>query len=578
MTTGELRAAKSSDVIEYSEIIQFRDLSVPFVPSIITPNIEKPLRKGRYEVGELVLLAEIIRPDDRVLDLGGGLGLVAATASRAAQGGAVLCVEAHPDLAAMIQEVWKLNGIDKATLRSGLIAPTGGGQQDFYVRADFWASSLEAESRPFERKIKQDVIGIDELIRDFQPTVISCDVEGAELGLFDDVDLSGVREMIIETHPKVYGTDGRSELLKTLSDKGLPARYQESPSTVYHLDRSLSADSAFSSNVELVKCNPRVLVATCMKDEGPFILEWLSWHKAIGVTDFVIFSNDCTDGTDKLLDLLDERGEITHLTNPAVAIESTYFQPVALRYVQTLPVFRRCDFFLSMDVDEFVNIGVGDGTVQSLLEAVDPFDVLSMCELNHGANGNKDYERGWVTELFPLHANPWPGKWKARVGVKSLVRISPRIPQMRNHRPDIATIPEEVVWLDGSGNPIYDLAEDASQNGTDCRGKRDLATIEHFALRSLDSFMVKAFRGDVVNRERQVSFRYWRVRNRNDFDSHDLSDGVARAKKIYSQFEADLELMEQHEHCCAAHEARIKALHTEAEYQDFKQRILDGAW
>ncbi|MBL4556550.1 MAG: glycosyltransferase family 2 protein [Rhodobacteraceae bacterium] len=55
-----------------------------------------------------------------------------------------------------------------------------------------------------------------------------------------------------------------------------------------------------------------------MRDEGPYVLEWLAWHKAIGVTDFVVFTNDCTDGTDALLDRLDAAGEVMHLPNPAV--------------------------------------------------------------------------------------------------------------------------------------------------------------------------------------------------------------------------------------------------------------------
>lgn len=51
--------------------------------------------------------------------------------------------------------------------------------------------------------------------------------------------------------------------------------------------------------------------ATCivstMKNEGPFILEWIAHHRAIGVDDFLIYTNDCTDGTDRLLDALARR-------------------------------------------------------------------------------------------------------------------------------------------------------------------------------------------------------------------------------------------------------------------------------
>jgi hypothetical protein len=48
----------------------------------------------------------------------------------------------------------------------------------------------------------------------------------------------------------------------------------------------------------------RTAIVTTMKNEGPFILEWLAYHRAIGVEDFLIYTNDCSDGTDTMLELL----------------------------------------------------------------------------------------------------------------------------------------------------------------------------------------------------------------------------------------------------------------------------------
>jgi len=51
----------------------------------------------------------------------------------------------------------------------------------------------------------------------------------------------------------------------------------------------------------------RVLCVTCIRDEGPYILDWLAHHRTLGITDFLVFSNDCSDGSDQLLDALDAR-------------------------------------------------------------------------------------------------------------------------------------------------------------------------------------------------------------------------------------------------------------------------------
>jgi hypothetical protein len=60
----------------------------------------------------------------------------------------------------------------------------------------------------------------------------------------------------------------------------------------------------------------RRVIVTTMKNEGPFILEWLAYHRAIGFDDFLIYTNDCTDGTDAMLRLLQEKGLVQHRENP----------------------------------------------------------------------------------------------------------------------------------------------------------------------------------------------------------------------------------------------------------------------
>ena len=59
-------------MLAYDEVITSSGVKVPFVPSIITPKIERPMRNNRYEGGECAALRRILRPGDRVLELGGG--------------------------------------------------------------------------------------------------------------------------------------------------------------------------------------------------------------------------------------------------------------------------------------------------------------------------------------------------------------------------------------------------------------------------------------------------------------------------------------------------------------------------
>ena len=57
-----------SKSIEYDEIIETNGVKVPFVPRIITPKIERPMRNNRYEGGECATLRDILIAGDRVLE------------------------------------------------------------------------------------------------------------------------------------------------------------------------------------------------------------------------------------------------------------------------------------------------------------------------------------------------------------------------------------------------------------------------------------------------------------------------------------------------------------------------------
>ena len=42
---------------------------------------------------------------------------------------------------------------------------------------------------------------------------------------------------------------------------------------------------------------PQITVVTCLRDEGPFVVDWIAHLRAIGVTRILAYTNDCRDGT-----------------------------------------------------------------------------------------------------------------------------------------------------------------------------------------------------------------------------------------------------------------------------------------
>jgi len=52
----------------------------------------------------------------------------------------------------------------------------------------------------------------------------------------------------------------------------------------------------------------RITALTMMRDEAPALLEWIAFQDVIGFDRIVVYTNDCRDGTDAMLDRLGQIG------------------------------------------------------------------------------------------------------------------------------------------------------------------------------------------------------------------------------------------------------------------------------
>ncbi len=322
---------------------------------------------------------------------------------------------------------------------------------------------------------------------------------------------------------------------------------------------------------------PVLLTFTVMKNEGPFIVEWVAWQRLMGVDRILVLSNDCDDGTDLILDQLDRMGLVRHLPNPmaiAPAESALRLKPhtTGIAYARLLRDWRDADYVFLSDVDEFPVLTDGDDGLKDLLARLDWPDVLSISETVFGIGDRIAYEDRPVTGQFVQCSSTRPGKWRSRRGFKSITRTDPRL-SIRNHRPIARKAAAgELSWLDGSGRPFPDDLRHVHQKGTDDRGMFDLVTLHHYALRSLESFLVKVARGDAVVEDR-VDKTYFRRRNQS-FERNDamlahqdrLEDEIARLK-------ADARLAELHDRAVEAHRAKIDTLKRTPLYEDLLRMV-----
>lgn len=110
----------------------------------------------------------------------------------------------------------------------------------------------------------------------------------------------------------------------------------------------------------------RYTVATKVKNEGAFLLEWVAWQKMLGFDDILVVHNDCDPVFKEMLACLDAAGWITaqeHFPN-----EGRLPGPSAQRCIKKHPLVKRTDWFFLCDVDEYLVIHDGDHTVPSFLK------------------------------------------------------------------------------------------------------------------------------------------------------------------------------------------------------------------
>ena len=315
----------------------------------------------------------------------------------------------------------------------------------------------------------------------------------------------------------------------------------------------------------------QVTAVSMMKDEGAYVIEWVAHHLAVGFSDLVVYTNDCSDGTDDMLIRLEELGLCHHRRN--VIPDGIRPQPSALNHAQEEPVVQQSDWVMVFDADEFLSIRYGDGTLDDLLGAAvaKGANGIVVTWRIFGSGGVVDWSRAPVTEQYLWAA---PQSWNKGWGVKTLFTFDADYWKLGIHRPKMKNrhiqtdFPDQIKWLNGSGNEMEDYFKFRGWRSITRTVGYDWVQLNHYAVKSVDSYAIRKMRGNVNNKADKYNSDYWSLQDRNEVHDDTMLRYTASRNRIIAQLLEDPILMRLHAAALARAEGRLAELRqTEAYHQ-----------
>ena len=339
-------------------------------------------------------------------------------------------------------------------------------------------------------------------------------------------------------------------------------------------EEELAAPFEMAPPRALLPGNSGRVIVGCMKNEAPYILEWVAYHRAIGIDNFLIYTNGCEDGTDEILDRLQEMGVLQHRLNDDWKGNSP--QQFALNRALKEPLIRNADWIVHIDVDEFINVRCGNGTLEDFFARVPDATNVAMTWRLFGHNGVTKLSDDFVIEQFDTCAPKYCPKPHTVWGFKTMFKNIGAYGKMSCHRPNKLAegYEDRVLWVNGSGE---DMTSEVARNGWRNSRKSigyDLLQLNHYALRSAESFLIKRQRGRALHVDRSIGLNYWIRMDWSDFRDITIKRNVPRVRAEYERLLEDDTLRSRHQKGLDWHRAKADELHAQPEFRELYEQAL----
>lgn len=296
----------------------------------------------------------------------------------------------------------------------------------------------------------------------------------------------------------------------------------------------------------------RAVLLSAMRNEGPDVLEWVAFHRLIGFGKIVVYTNDCSDGSDDLLDSLAALGWVEHHRHQPAASMAPQDAVAALAMANAS--VRSADWLLWIDADEFFNPAAGH--LSGLLAAIGTADGVALNWRNFGDGGHDTAPGDLVIAAFTQAARLQHRQSRT---VKTLHRMDDRVQSLFIHRP-IWRQGAAVRLLGGAGqvlDPQFVFGQKKNARPAEMveRGQQSyaLGQINHYVIKALERVAFKQkLRGNGLiagGRSGRFGFGYLRRFNQNDEVDLGIQRHLPGLRALVAQALADPAVAQAYQAC-----------------------------
>ena len=232
-------------------------------------------------------------------------------------------------------------------------------------------------------------------------------------------------------------------------------------------------------------------VVAILKNEKPYIKEWIEYHLMQGVEHFYLCDNDSTDGIKEYLQPYIDKNIITYIPQPGINQQKSCYEKVVNQYKH------KTDWLAIIDLDEYL-VPLKENTIAKFLEEFEYASEVSLHWMNYGDNGAFSRKDNLITEFFTAHSKT------LNHTVKSIVR------------------PNKVIDFEGFGSNHYVKVEGKSVNEyhkpvnymLNYNISGDKARVNHYITKTFAEFHHKKNRGHPEGTS--INYTYYFYHNDNE--------------------------------------------------------------